>query len=191
MASTTPALDTSPLTEVADALANARNTLAAQVGTLARTIRDQNPMSRRFVGFIREYRYTAGRKGEMPSHRFYLECGNGVWIYARVPSSAFERIMADMEVDFANGTLDDQMIVCEADRSINAIVPVEFVQPFDPMMRDRFNNYLYMRAPVLCDSDSKVRTGSVDGRESDYIRVRLDEGDTAFNFLPENVARAY
>jgi hypothetical protein len=166
--------------------------LNTQAAEMARAVRDRNPMSIQFVGFIREYRYSAGRKGEMPSHRFYLECGNGVWLYARVPSAQFERIMRDMEIDFTQEALDGRMMVCEGNGTVNAMVPIEFVEPFDPMLRDRFFNYLYVGAPVLCDSGSKPRAGLATSLSSDgKLRVRLDDADSDADFLLENVTRRF
>lgn len=188
---TTPILNQAALDEVVSALINAQQTITTESANMARALRDRNPMSQMFVGFIREYRYSAGRQGEMPTHRFYLECGSGVWLYANVPSREFEKVMRDMTFDFTSESLDGQMLVCRGQSEINAVVPVEFVEPLQPMRVDRFGNYLYKNCPVLCDSGTTRRTGILARMDGEAFMVNVDDADTSVAFAVNNITRAF
>lgn len=189
---TTPILNQTALAEVVTALDQARTTIDNERLSMARALRERNPMSRMFVGFIREYRYSAGRKGEMPSHRFYLECGGGVWLFANVPSSQFEKVMKDMTFDFTSESLNGQMLLCQGQADINAVVPIEFVEPLDPPITDRFGNPLYKNCPVVCDSGTTQRTGVLSGYRNNLFLVNIDDADSnEVPFTTENVARSF
>lgn len=181
---TSAALDVS---DSASSLSKMADVLADRASKIRRAIRDSDPRPALFAGYIREYRYTAGREGEMPSHRFYIECGRGLWLYARVPSSIFEPIMLDMASELTGSALNGLMIVVQPDVDKNGLVPVAIVEDIEA--RDRFSNLLYMGAPVQCAGGA----GEIRDRPNGVgeIPVYLDESGTEAFYPVNEVTRRF
>lgn len=183
------------LRELADAASRVGTELRTRRDTLRRLLRDMNPAPKMFVGYIRDYRYTVGREGEMPSHRFYVECDLGVWLYAQVPSSVFEALMVDSTgLEITPDGLNGRMAVCQPNETLNAIVPVKFVTPIKAA--DRFGHRLYIDAPVVTQMtvEDTPRTGIVQGEVRDdelIIQVFLDGADETIGFVASQVTRAF
>jgi hypothetical protein len=169
------------VTETAEDLASSLAALRDCAAAITRGIFDADPMQKMFVGFVRDYRYTAGREGEAPSHRFYIECTRGMWLYARVPSSQFEALMQDLAMEITPSNVNGQMIVVRADEGTNALVPIRFVE--DLKCADRFGNLLFVGAPVVAADGGP---GSVEGLDfDDEVRVTLDLSG-ALNVYPQS-----
>lgn len=169
--------------ESATTVARVAAALESAAKNVRRGIVDTDPSPKRFVGYIREYRYTAGRKGEMPSHRFYLECGRGIWLYARVSSSVFEPIMLDAAMELEPSNLNGLMLFMVTGEADNTLVPVEIVNGLG--VPDRFGSYLYESAPVICPGG----VGEVMSWTGDELMVQLD-GSVAY-YARGDVARLF
>jgi hypothetical protein len=169
----------------ASQLSSVSQELASTAAALMRGIFDADPMQTMFVGYVRDYRYTAGREGEAPSHRFYIECKRGTWLYARVPSSLFEPLMQDMAMEIVPVNVNGQMIVVRADADTNSLMPIGFVQ--DLGRRDRFGNLLFFGAPVIAGGD----IGVAEGRDGDEVSVTLELSGVEAVFAESEIARRF
>lgn len=108
-----------------------------------------------FTGIVRGYRYAAGKKGEMPTHRFELECGQGLWMFVSCTSQFFDRFMENMDMGekpVAKG-LNGKVVTVQRNLSQNALVPVKFLG--EGIGTDSNGKLLWVGA--------KVRTGTIAG----------------------------
>lgn len=187
--------DVQTITEIGAQFDAQRKALQDATALLRRRVRDISPGSTAFVGFIREYRYTAGKAGEMPTHRMYVECDKGVWLYANVPSSRFERIMQDEngEGEITAEKMNGRMVLCVPDSEMNAIVPIEFVERCK--FGDRNGRRLYVGAPVLymgADYPVRGRVVEKDLNSDGFIKlVSDDDPEEPFVVVPDSVVRAF
>lgn len=172
------------ISEATTRVAQTQDTLIRIQDALSRTLRDMRMASRRFVGTIRDYRYTAGRAGEMPSHRFYVESEGGLWLYAKVPSDRFEPMMVDMSIELTPDAVNGTTILCEPDPEINAMVPLQVIEIIK--LRDRFGGLLYKGAPVLCSNGTGLRVGVVTDGDGTTVEVALDERELADDRIQYN-----
>lgn len=187
-----PVVRTADLEETASRATEVATALDAAVQRVRRELRDLRLIPRGFVGFIRDYRFTVGKVGDMPSHRFYLECDGGLWLFSCVPPSVFEGMMKEMDDGGSAGaeaitalsgdTLNGRMLFVRPDSDLNAIVPVRFVE--DLGVIDRYGKRLFIGAPVLVEmpDGSRLRAevaSDQEGRGGSEVRVsfeQLDEG---------------
>jgi hypothetical protein len=94
-------------------------------------------MPAEFTGIVRNYRYAAGKKGEMPTHRFELECGQGLWMFVSCPSNFFDEFMKNMDMGdkLVAKALNGGVVTVKRNPSVNALVPVKYLGDRSSWMR--------------------------------------------------------
>jgi hypothetical protein len=135
-------------------------------------------MPAEFTGIVRNYRYAAGKKGEMPTHRFELECGQGLWMFVSCPSNFFDEFMKNMDMGdkLVAKALNGGVVTVKRNPSVNALVPVKYLG--DTLIMDANGKLLWKGARVRngsiigiveeADKDSGLlRLSGVDGYEYD------------------------
>lgn len=109
----------------------------------------------RFTGIVRSYRYAAGKKGEMPSHRFELECGQGLWLFVSCSSAYFDKFMMTMDMGEkpVGKALNGKVIGVKRQPGDNQLIPEQMYG--DALGTDANGKMIYTGA--------KVRVASVEG----------------------------
>jgi hypothetical protein len=148
--------------ELLSVLQNAEEAAKEQLTTL-NGIKNLDPCPRTFVGVVEGYRFTTGVKGQQPSHRFELQCGNGLKLHIETKPEQFGALMIDMDMGEIKPSKINGKLVIVA-RSPGVLVPTEMIaaEPI-PNKRDRWGNYLWVGAYVDYNGGTYVVGGDVKG----------------------------
>jgi hypothetical protein len=152
----------------------------------AAKVAKEDPIPVQFVGMVRSYRYAAGRKGELPTHRFEMECGSGLWLFVSCSSQEFDRFMMNMDMDGTDPVgkvLNGKVISVERNAGNNSLVPKEYYG--ERLGGDANGKMLYKGAKVkigsltgtvdrLDEEDAQIVLTGVDGYDSGYFANTYD-----------------
>lgn len=142
-----------------------------------------DPTPRMFCGTIQGYRYTTGRKGALPSHRFEVACGDGIVLHVEVYSQRFDQLMSEMEVGEITPTvMNNRTIVIE--RTSGSLFARKIIQE-EIGASDKWGNYLFKGVSVFVttlnvmgvvryfDDDGYIGVEFEDGTMSEYVGSNL------------------
>lgn len=112
---------------------------------------DKDPLPRRFAGVADNYRFTTGPKGTMPTHRFEVLCGNGLFIHVEATPERFAQIMVDMDMgDITPKKVNNKIVVVERGPEAGTY-PIKMYKGDVYAAQDKWNNFLWPEAPVILD----------------------------------------
>lgn len=154
----------------------------------ARNVAGEDAFPMEFAGVVRNYRYAAGKKGEMPSHRFELECGRGVWLFVSCGSTVFEKFLRDMDMGEkpVGKGLNGQVVMVMRDPQNNLLYPTGCAG--EVLGTDANGQFLYKGAKVAFDGLEGVISRKRE--DTDYLIVDGVAGyEVGYNVLPSNVVR--
>lgn len=117
--------------EIATISAEVTNDLAKKLAKAAKSaeaLAREDAVPLKFTGVVRDYRYASGKKGEMPTHRFQLECGKGLWLFVATTSKYFDQFMQDMDMgEKPAKELNGKVIEVQREAGQNMLIPIKFV----------------------------------------------------------------
>lgn len=136
------------------------------------TLSGIDPWPSTFLGVIDNYRFTTGPKGAMPTHRFEVLCGNGIYLHVEATPDAFASMMLDMDMgDIKPGKVNDKLCIVQRNPNLG-MVPVRMLAASQfPGVFDKWGNFLYIGADVMFRGERGI---IVEGPGEGDARVLVD-----------------
>lgn len=111
--------------------------------------RGVDPCPTRYVGVVDNYRFTTGAKGQMPTHRFEVICGNGLFLHVEATPDQFAAMMVDMTMgDITPSKVKDKLVIVERNKEEGMIPRLMIDKPMLAGVQDRWGNWLWEGATV-------------------------------------------
>jgi hypothetical protein len=142
----------------------------------------EDPLPLEFVGIVHGYRFSGGKAGEMPYHRFQVESDKGLWLFVQVESAQFDVFVRDLDMDGAMkpSKINGKLVKVRRDEALGKMVPVGFLG--EPLCRDATQRLLFPGA-IGTYSGSEVTVIGSNGLEGQvnlqYTDTSLGEGQFA------------
>ena len=190
------------LKEADDAIGTLRAKLAeVREDELRRLVQD--PMPKKFVGSVRDYRYRSGDylKGELPKHTMRIVVDESLVLWMSTTTDVFERnILSKMKFkgfEAMSKKLNGKLLMVE--RIDSRLVPVSLMpDPLklnDIVLTDIYGRPMWEGAPVIVLNLEKGErqgtvTGVVAGTEGILASINLPDRDSPINKYSRNLVRA-
>lgn len=160
------------LKEVSDSFEGMQDTILEAYRTLRAATRAQDPYPRVFIGKIKGYRFTSGGVGAAPTHRYEVQCGNGIALHMETSPGEFARVLTDMAMgEITVGKINEKLVIVFKENlrlRLSSMLQDEKVLS----LTDRWGNYLYENAPVVSSEYGRgYRALRVDNEAAGALRI--------------------
>lgn len=150
-----------------------------------------DPLPRKFAGVADNYRFTTGPKGQMPTHRFEVLCGSGLFLHVEATPDQFASIMVDMDMgDITPKRVNNKIVIVQRGPDYGT-VPIKMYKEEVYGAQDKWNDFLWPGAPIIVVNTGEKGRISPDALLVDTERpaIAIEVFDT--NGSVERVANKY
>lgn len=138
------------LSRILDQLSEARGALLAAKTKVVEATRSVDPFPLRYVGVVDNYRFTTGAKGQVPTHRFEVICGNGLFLHVEATPDQFSAMMVEMTMgDITPSKVKDKLVIVERNREAGMVPRLMIDKPTLAGAQDAWGNWLWEGAAVV------------------------------------------